>query len=188
MGKEKNVLIIGVGGVGGYFGGLMANGIEVNNNKSFKIHFIARDEHLKQIEQNGLILNTNKKKGIICKPSTISSEIKNIKAPDIIILSVKSFDLPHVLDEISDIVEENTVILPLMNGIDIYERIRNKIQKGIVLPTSVYVTSEIEQPGTVCQKWNDGHLTIGADPKYNGYYPNFLLELLEKSGITYEWS
>ena len=188
MEKGKNVLIIGVGGVGGYFGGLIANKIDESNNQSYKIHFIARGEHLKQIEQNGLLLNTNKQKGIVCRPSTISSDIKSINEPDIIILAVKSYDLPKVLDEIHGIVAENTVILPLMNGIDIYERIRNKISKGIILPTSVYVTSEIEKPGVVCQKWNDGHLHIGADPKYNGYYPNFLIELLESCGITYEWS
>jgi 2-dehydropantoate 2-reductase len=188
MKKIKNVVIVGIGGVGGYFGGKIANGLQSISNNDYAIHFVAQGEHFEKVKQNGLILNTSKQKGLICSATSVSDNPALIVDPDIIIIAVKSYDLNNVLHAIAPIVAENTVILPLMSGIDINDRIRNVISKGIVLPSSVYVTSEIEKPGMVTQKGNDGHILIGPDPKYKGYYPQFLTELLDKTGIAYEWN
>ena len=187
MKKVKDVVVVGLGGVGGYFGGRIANSLQCNLNNDYAMHFVARGKHFEEIKQNGLVLNTSKHEGLVCNAASVSNDPACVNEPDIIILAVKSYDLDNVLKSIAPIVAENTLILPLMSGVDIYERIRNIISKGIVLPSSVYVTSEIEKPGHVTQKGNDGHIVLGPDPKYKGYYPEFLTELFYLSGIAYEW-
>ena len=46
------ILVVGIGGVGGFFGGLLAK--EYINNETVKIYFLARGKHLEAIKQDGL--------------------------------------------------------------------------------------------------------------------------------------
>jgi len=59
MVKKSNITIIGIGGVGGYFGGRITDSLKRTINSEYAITFIARGEHLKLIKQNGLILKTS---------------------------------------------------------------------------------------------------------------------------------
>jgi 2-dehydropantoate 2-reductase len=188
MKKVKNVVFIGIGGVGGYFGGRIANKIQSVSNPEYSISFVAVGEHFEKVKQNGLVLNTSTENSIACKAALVTNNVMDVTEPDIIVVAVKSYDLDRVLKSIEPIVAENTVILPLMSGVDVYERVREIIKKGIVLQSSVYVTSEIVKPGVVTQKGNDGHILMGPDPKYKGYYPQFLAELFDLAGIAYEWN
>lgn len=61
----KNIAIIGVGGVGGYFGGKIAKALQ--DNSEYNVYFIARGEHLKKIQENGLILKTCDGEKQVCK-------------------------------------------------------------------------------------------------------------------------
>lgn len=53
----KNICIIGIGGVGGYFGGKMAH-LLLPTNQKYHLSFIARGNHFKAIKQHGLIVKT----------------------------------------------------------------------------------------------------------------------------------
>lgn len=50
-----NIAIIGIGGVGGYFGGKLSKG----KSEELQIYFVARGEHGKKIRENGLVLKTS---------------------------------------------------------------------------------------------------------------------------------
>ena len=52
MTKKTKIIIAGIGGVGGYFGGLLAKQFSESN--EIEIYFLARGENLKQIQKNGL--------------------------------------------------------------------------------------------------------------------------------------
>ncbi|MFX1275935.1 MAG: 2-dehydropantoate 2-reductase N-terminal domain-containing protein, partial [Promethearchaeota archaeon] len=64
----KNILICGLGGVGGYFGGRIAHKIAQLNNVEYNIYFLARGPHLKEIRKRGLKLKTSNGEELICKP------------------------------------------------------------------------------------------------------------------------
>ena len=187
MKNKLNITIIGIGGVGGYFGGRITDSLRRNLNSDYTITFIARGEHLKLIKQNGLILNTSDQQGIICKPDYSSDNFNDIPKPDIIILAVKSYDLENILSKISLIINDNTIILPLLNGVDIYERIRKIIKNGIVLPACAYVSTHIEKSGVVTQTGPVGKLLFGRDPQNPNYFPNSLIEVLKLSKINFQW-
>jgi 2-dehydropantoate 2-reductase len=78
------------------------------------------------------------------------------------------------------------MIAPL-NGADIQEKLRSKMNTGIILPACVYISSYIEEPGVVVQIGKPGKMIFGKDPDYPDTIPHEIFGLFEKSSIAYEW-
>lgn len=180
----KNIWICGLGGVGGYFGGVIAKKLE---NSSTKIYFLARGQHLNEIKKKGLTLRLDNGEEILCTPNLASDDVNDFPVPDLCLICVKSYDLDNFTEMFREKITKNTVIIPLMNGIDIYERIRKNLQNGIVLPTCVYIGSHIETPGLVIQTGNPGFFNSGPDPQNPDIYPKEILKLFKKLEIGMNW-
>ena len=178
------ICFFGVGGVGGYFGALVARRF----GSEHEIYFVARGKHKDAINLNGL---TVKKSGgaevINVAPKLCTDDVTKIPVCDIIILAVKGYDLDKALQSLSAISGNKTVILPLLNGVDIYERIRKILKTSMVLPSCVYVGTHIASPGVINQNGGDGKILLGADPQNPDYYPAELVNILRESGIQYSW-
>ena len=101
-------VIHGSGGVGGYYGGCLARA-------GHEVFFIARGAHLEAIQQQGLSIKSAKgdfrietpKSGERCDPNFY---------PDLVIVAVKSWQLPEITEEIKNYCTPSTLILPLQNG------------------------------------------------------------------------
>ncbi|MFX0069523.1 MAG: ketopantoate reductase family protein [Candidatus Hermodarchaeota archaeon] len=182
----KNIWICGVGGVGGYFGGKIANKISELEKKN-KIYFLARGLHLEEIKKKGLKLNTSNGEELICTPTLASDDIKDFPVPDLCLICVKSYDLDDLIIRIKKKLANNTIIIPLMNGIDIYDRIRKNLKKSIVLPTCVYIGSHIEKPGLIIQSGNPGFFFCGFDPKYPNFNPQNIIDFFNEMEINLNW-
>ena len=77
---------------------------------------------------------------IICKPTLVTCDISELPNLDFCLICIKSYDLKNVLIQLSPKIKNNTMISPLLNGVDIYERIRSSIiNNGIVFPSYVYM-------------------------------------------------
>lgn len=182
-GKLKNICIFGMGGIGGVFGGKIAKSIEEKNDKTHKVYYIARGGHLEKIKEDGLRLNLPDRKGLICTPAGATENISEIPAPDLLFLCVKGYDLDSALDSIKKNVKEDTIIIPLLNGVDIYERIRKKMDGCIVLPSCVYIGAHIEKQGEVSQDSESALIISGRDPLNKDYDLEELKELLTDMDI-----
>jgi 2-dehydropantoate 2-reductase len=112
------------------------------------------------------------------------AELENI---DVLLLCVKEYDLESVCAQLKSKVQDNVVILPLMNGVDIYERIKSIIPTVIVLPACVYVASHIKEKGIVEHKGNPGKIIVGKDPQRPEYSPESLVDLLANATIAIEY-
>ncbi|HEY3274064.1 MAG TPA: 2-dehydropantoate 2-reductase [Methanocella sp.] len=183
-----NICIYGTGGVGGYFGGRMADAGRCHESKLADVFFIARGAHLTEIRRSGLILNTTERKNVVCLPAMATDDITAIPSPDLCLVCVKSYDLENALRDLKKVVRKDTIVIPLLNGVDIYERIRDVFAGGIVLPACVYVETHLEKPGTVTQKGGDGIIRLGPDPLYPEYYPSEMLKVLGELGIKILWN
>jgi len=183
--KIKSVCVYGIGGVGGYFGGRIAHEIS-KGNYAIQVYFIGRGEHLKAVQQHGLKLITDKEE-FLCFPNIATDNIRHIPTPDLYLLCVKGYDLDNAAASISKNISADTIILPLLNGVDIYERIRTSLQKAIVSPACVYVSSSIEKSGTIRQRGPEGHIVFGKDPRYLGYNYEYLIEFFNEMGISHTW-
>ncbi len=187
MMNNLSVCVLGVGGVGGYFGGKLAHTFPSNPDSTPHIFFVARGKHLEAIARNGLLLKSPEYGGVICRPTLATGNMSDLPPIDIFLICVKGYDLTDATTFIKDYVKENTIILALLNGADIQERIRNKIKTGIILPTCVYVSAHIEEPGVVVHIGRPGKIIFGKDPDHPDYVPHEIFRVFEKSSIDYEW-
>ncbi len=185
--NKLNICVMGVGGVGGYFGGKLAHTFPSNSDSSVDIFFVARGKHLGVIKENGLIVKSPEFGSITCKPTFATERISELPQMDIFLIGVKGYDLMEAATSIKDHIEKNTTILAPLNGADIQERLRNKINTGIILPACVYISSYIEEPGVVVHTGKPGKIIFGRDQEHPDDTPNELFGLFEKSSIDYAW-
>ena len=80
---------------------------------------------------------------------------------DVIFVCVKNYSLEQVCEGIKDSVTENTIIVPVMNGVDPGERIRRILDKGTVVDSLIYIVSFIGEDGSVIQQGDFASLRIG---------------------------
>lgn len=178
--------VIGVGGVGGYFGGKLCHLQDPSGESS--VSFLARGAHLRAIQEAGLQLSSEADGELLCKPGLATDNFQELPPLDLCLLCVKEFDLAAVLDRLAPRIHERTVILPLLNGVDVPERIRARIQQGIVLPACVYVGTHIERPGRVVQRGGACRIYCGPDSSRPGFDPGPLLDTFARAGIRCEWT
>ena len=101
---------------------------------------------------------------------------------------MKSYDLNQAVAAIKTVANDNTVIIPLLNGVDIYERIRVILDGGIVLPACLYLGTYIESPGVINQSGGNGIIIFGPDEKKPEYSGENIKAFFQKTGIKYEWN
>lgn len=179
-----NIAVIGIGGVGGFFGGKITQLLK--GESGLNVHFIARGLHLEEIRRNGLLLDTDDGE-FICRPTSATDDISVLPEIDLCLVCVKSYDLEKAMIKLKEKVNDKTMILPLLNGVDIYERIRSVIKNGVVFPSAVYIGTYIERPGKVTQRGGACKILFGKDPS-NDYAAPALFNLFDSAGIKYELS
>lgn len=179
--------VIGVGGVGGYFGGKLAHAFQDRPRPSVEVYVVARGRHLEAIKERGLTLRTSNQESITCRPALATDRLEDLPSMDVLMVAVKGYDLDDVSRKLISRVSEETIILPLLNGVDIRERMRRHLRKGIILPTCVYLGSYIEEPGVVTQTGKPGRIILGPGPE-KGARPDELLGAFKEASILHEWT
>jgi 2-dehydropantoate 2-reductase len=177
--KNKKICVVGLGGVGGYLGCMLAHRYD-------NIYFFARGERLSSIKENGLKLFSDAFGEFTAYPAMASNNPKEIGVMDYIILTVKNFSLEQVCADISPMIDKHTVIIPLLNGVGISGNIRNLIAKGHVLDGLIYITTGANEDFSIHHTSPYGIVHIGYERQYQ-YDENILLEvqkLLEGAKIT----
>lgn len=159
-GKKIRLLVVGIGGVGGYFGGLLAKAFYHSN--QLEVCFLARGPHLKAIQQNGLEIIQGVEKHRV-HPTLASDQAAAIGEVDFVLLCVKSFDLEEVCTQIIPCVNAKTFILPLLNGVDNEKRIQKIFPRHLILHGCVYIISRIIEAGKVQNLGNIQSLYFGLD-------------------------
>jgi len=184
----NNICIFGTGSVGSVFGGKIAHAIAQKKDTIRKVYFMARGAHLEEIKKNGLILNTPEERGILCKPALATDNIEDIPQPDLYLMCVKGYDLDAATLTIKKNIRDNTLIIPLLNGVDIYERIRGNLDTGIVLPGCVYIGAVIEKPGVATHAGGPGMIICGKDPNIPDFDPQGVIGFFNDMGINFTWN
>ena len=151
------IAVMGTGGVGGYFGGLLARG-------GHEVTFVARGPHLEAMQRNGLrVESTND--GTFHAPGTAVDNTSNVGVQDLVLFTVKMYHNDSAMATVRPMVGPNTVILTLQNGVDNGEDLAEAFGKSQVMIGSVMLEARISEPGVVTQggpgKANFGELYPG---------------------------
>jgi 2-dehydropantoate 2-reductase len=175
--------IVGLGGVGGYYGGKLA--LQYAGSREHQVIFIARGAHLKAIQENGLRLMTVAGEFTVI-PALATDSPGDAGPFDLVLVCVKSYGLEEAARRIKDNIHDRTVIIPLLNGVNMAERLRAVLPAGIILGGCVYISTRIEGPGAVRQVGGSCQLIFG--PEQGADTAPFLpvLTFLKNAGILAE--
>lgn len=173
--------IIGIGGVGGYFGGKLAKA----NEKSceHEVIFIARGEHLKAIQKNGLHLYTTEG-DCVTWPNIATDNPATAGIFDIAFFCTKSYSLETTALEFNACFDNSTVAIPLLNCVNSAECLRLLLPKAHIINGSVYIISHLEKPGVVKQEGGSCKLTFGTDDSESAKKYAYILDILTKAKIN----
>jgi 2-dehydropantoate 2-reductase len=140
------ILFAGLGGVGGYYGGMLA--AKYYQSLDVEVLFFARGEHLEMIKATGIEVITEETR-FKARPHLASDNVHDFGTVDYVIISTKSYDLEQVVEQIKPVVAKNTVILPLLNGVDISERIEIQLPQATVWRGCSYIVARKSSPGVI---------------------------------------
>jgi len=173
------IAIVGIGGVGGYFGGKLAR--EYENSGQHEIIFIVRGEHLSAIKKNGLKLFT-KEGDYKARPYLATDNPAKSGIFDLVFFCVKSYHLESSALALKANINKNTVVIPLLNGVNIAQRLRAVLPDADIVRGCVYISSFIEKPGVVRQTEGTCKLTFGTDDKSANQY-QYILDILVQAKV-----
>jgi 2-dehydropantoate 2-reductase len=135
------VTVMGSGGTGGYFGGLLARAGE-------DVTFVARGAHLEAIRKNGLAVRS-RLAGDFTVSARATADPAEAGSADLVLFCVKAYDTEAAAERLRPTVGPETVILPVQNGIDSAERIGRVVGAGHVIGGLAGVSSVIAGPGII---------------------------------------
>ena len=147
------VAIVGSGGTGGYFGGLLARAGE-------EVTFIARGAHLEALRLRGLTVKS-RLAGEFTLPVRATDTPNEVGPVDLILFCVKTYDTDTAAQSIDPLIGAETMLLSLQNGVDNAERIAQIAGHNSGLGTVAYVVSAIEAPGVIAQTAGPGRIILG---------------------------
>lgn len=134
-------LIIGAGGTGGCIGAYMAEAGK-------DVTLIARGEHLKQIQENGLQMETAHKGNYTVKINASDMEHYDDN-PDVIFVCVKGYSLQDTIPFIKKIAKENTIVIPILNIFGTGGKLQKELPGILVTDGCIYVAAQIVRPGCI---------------------------------------
>ena len=176
------IAVVGLGGVGGYFGGKVA--LKYAGSSEHTVVFIARGAHHEAIRKSGLLLKTVEGE-FRAIPDLTTDEPAAAGPCDLVLVCVKEYALEGAAAGIAPLLHSETVVLPLLNGVDIAERLRTLLRRDMVLSGCVYISTFIEAPGVVHQVGGTCQLFFGPDGgRAEAFRP--LEALLKDAGIKAE--
>jgi 2-dehydropantoate 2-reductase len=183
----NHICIFGMGGIGGYTGAHFISAKAADPGNDLFITCVARGKSLQAIKAEGLAFQKPGGKKTVYTPDLVTDNPASLPPQTLIVLCVKGYDLAAACEAIRPIVTPETLILPLLNGIDIYERIRKVLDSGIVLPACIYISCVVQAPGFIVQAGGQGNIIAGEDPLQKNFNPAILASYMATAGIPFLW-
>lgn len=175
-----NIAIIGTGGVGGYFGARLA---QAGN----KVSFVARGEHGKAIRENGLQL-LSPKGSFVLKDAHVADSISELKDIELVLLGVKAWQVKDVAVQLQKVVFENTMVMPLQNGVMAVDELLEALPRQNVLGGLCNIFSKIKEPGVIEHMSSEPHIIFGELDHNHSERAEKIQSVFNQAGIAYKLS
>lgn len=135
-------LVIGAGGTGGSIGAYMTEAGK-------DVTLIARGEHLKKMQEQGLHMETTQKGNYTVKPVKAADMEHYAEQPDIIFVCVKGYSLEDTIPFIRRVAGPDTIVIPILNLYGTGGRMQEQLPDLLVTDGCIYIAGEIREPGTI---------------------------------------
>ena len=145
--------IFGTGGVGGYFGGRLAEAGE-------DVTFIARGTHLEAIRGNGLTVESVAGDFRVL-PAKATDDPATVGPVDAVVVAVKAWDVKEAGAAMRPLVGPRTTVIPLENGVEASDELAAILAEERVLVGLCKIWSDIKAPGVICHQGVEPSLGFG---------------------------
>jgi len=146
------ILIVGAGATGGYFGARLAQA-------GRDVTFLVRERRFRQLSENGLVLRTPQGVEKLQPQLAQAGSLRGFY--DLIILTVKSFALAQAIEDIAPAVGEQTLIMPILNGMRHFDTLRDRFGDKVI-GGLVKINATLGEQGEVVQMTSLHQIYYGA--------------------------
>jgi 2-dehydropantoate 2-reductase len=174
------ILIMGTGGVGGYYGGLLAL-------QGHEVTFTARGAHLDAIRNNGLKVKSIHGDFTVF-PANATQDPGEAGVVDLVLFCVKTYNTDEAAHAIRPTVGTQTVVMSLQNGIDAADRIGKVVGMEHVIGGATWLSSAVEAPGKIRQISQFRRIVFGELAGGLSERIQSIVEAFKNTGITVEAS
>ncbi|WP_274651141.1 ketopantoate reductase family protein [Paenibacillus humicola] len=165
-----NIVIVGAGAVGGYFGGKMVRaGVPVT--------FFVREKRYRQIEENGLRVKSVH--GDFTVRPKLITKAEDAERPDFIVAAVKAYQLEGAFPALDVWVSQGAKVVSLLNGIEPVDRLLERYGGSAVLGGLNYIESTLDREGQIVQTSPMQEIVFGALSAENKPAASQLMQTLE---------
>lgn len=155
-----NIIISGIGAIGGYYGGMLA--AYAQNLQSVNVYFFMREgEHLKSVQEKGLHL-LSPSIDLHAKPRLATADSHLLPQADYLFLATKSYNARENLEQLTSVITPQTIVIPMHNGLDIPPMIQEVLPDNLILPAVCHITGRRSR-GTISVRSDDNLLKFGSD-------------------------
>ena len=156
------IAIMGAGGLGGFFGGKLAQA-------GHDVWFIARGQQLAALKTSGLRLQGPDPEIVISHPNTTEMPAE-IGAVDLVLFCVKLYDVEPAAALIKPILTDATAVISVLNGIDGPQRLATALETGTVFSGAARISAKIKAPGVISYLGSgDRHKLTFGHPSRNDH-------------------
>ncbi len=146
--KPFRIVVAGLGGVGGFFGGKLAAHYPPGH-AGVEVSFVARGANEAAIRTHGLRVEEADRGSWTAFPAHLTHHPAELAPADLVIVCTKSYDLEATIEQLRPCLGPATVVLPLLNGVDSAERIARLLPGQPVWEGCVYIVARLAAPGRV---------------------------------------
>jgi 2-dehydropantoate 2-reductase len=168
------IVIMGVGGLGGYFGGLLAR-------RGADVTCIARGVNLEALQTQGLTIRSVH--GNFTVPVQACADPAHLSPVDVVLFCVKTYDVLTAAALLQPVVASHTVLLTLQNGVDTPGELQTYFGRGMVLAGLTRIGSTLVAPGVIEQPTTDRLIEFGSLDGRSQPQVEAMQQLLEDADI-----
>jgi 2-dehydropantoate 2-reductase len=138
--RSMKMLVLGAGGIGGYFGGrLAAAGTDVT--------FLVREKRRQQLVAEGLRILSPA--GDLTIPVRTVSAAELSPGYDIVLLTCKAYDLDSAMDAIAPAIDGVCAIVPMLNGMAHLQRLDARFGAASVMGGTCSISVALGKDGVI---------------------------------------
>jgi 2-dehydropantoate 2-reductase len=175
-----DITVIGAGAVGGYFGTRLQ---EVGAN----VTFLVREKRYNELEKNGLCITSTHGNCTVSNIQTVL-DAQDIPFCDLVLLAVKGYHLEAVIPKIQPLIDKGAKILPLLNGVEHYEKLQQQFGKENIIGGLCFIITTLDKNGHIIHTSQQHDMIFGALHEVQIELCNALNKLTKKATMNARYS